>query len=86
MKLTDAYRKVKDLPENKKLFLVECLDFGEFWGFAFCDRCPTEENPVGGIGFDTVDKATGQISYFYPTDNLKLFDKAVGVSIEALMD
>lgn len=82
--LINAYKKVKALRENRKLILIDCLDFGDFWGFAFCDVMPTESNPVGGVGFDTVDKTTGKIGFFVPTSNLELFDKATVIPLSKL--
>lgn len=70
MNVKEACEKLKTLPG--RVHLLECLDFEDFWAFLFVDRKAAEDDMVGGA-YDTVNKTTGEISVFNPTDNLAAF-------------
>jgi len=77
--LHEAYFKAKKNREKKGFtLLTECRDYGDFWSFYF--RPPTH-NP-DGIADITVNKNTGEISYFNPIMDLDLFEKATPIPIE----
>jgi hypothetical protein len=82
MTVKDAYERVKELPDNN--FLIECLDFGDFWGFWFnfkpCD--PGDTGVMLSCGFDTVNKQTGEISHLTPAMNHERFENAKSVPVE----
>jgi len=51
--LIEAYKKVKEIPNNN--ILISCLDFGDFWGFMFCEK------PLPAYSFFPVtDRNTGK--------------------------
>ena len=50
---------------------TEALDLGEFWAFTF-----GEKDKLRGGGYIAVDKKSGAVSIFLPTENLALFRKA----------
>lgn len=77
-----AYKKLKKLPN--KNFLVECSDFGKFYGFVFSKHKPSPDEPFGSA-YDCIDKETGEHFPFSPFDDFDLFDKAIPVSIEELI-
>ena len=78
MKVKDAYNIIK-AKNNSDKELVECLEFDGFFAFAFAEKSKINET-VGG-GYDTVDKKSGQISVFNPTENLELFISAKKIPV-----
>lgn len=68
-----AYAKVKQLSDRN--YLIECCDFGEFWGFIFTKDKPNGE-PFGG-SYDCVHKTTGELFGFNPPDDFEVFDNGV---------
>ena len=78
MNIKDAYEIIKKYNKGKRL--VECLEFDDFYAFAFCER---DDNLLGG-GYDTVDKMTGKISFFNPTENLNDLFRAKLISVDIL--
>lgn len=86
MTLHEAYLKAKDDAKDYGLTLLSsCLDYGDFWGFAFM---PPTYDPndrltrVSGGGDITVDKKTGATGEFVPVMDLDLFDKTVPIPID----
>ena len=78
--LHEAYLKAKSDAEKDGLTrLSSCRDYGEFWGFHFIH--PTEKM---GDGFadTTINKKTGDLSYFSPPMDFDLWDKAIPIPIE----
>lgn len=78
----EAYYTVKEALPNRN-YLIECLDFGEFYGFAFSEE-KLPQNEMFGSGYDCIDKNTGEIFSFVPTQNLKLFRKAKTINLSNL--
>ena len=77
--LHEAYLKAKNDGEKSGLTrLVDCRDYGEFWGFCFV--FPTKK--LDGIGDITINKKTGEKSYFIPPMDFDLFEKSIPISIE----
>ena len=81
MMVQDAYKKVKQLPG--KNVLIECLDFGNVWGFAFAETSADED--FGGA-YDLVDKNTGELSMFNPPDDFERYNSAKIIPIEQFND
>ena len=77
MTVQDAYKKVKQLPG--KMVLIECLDFGDAWGFAFAETYSEED--FGGA-YDLVDKNSGELSMFNPPDDFERYESAKSISID----
>jgi len=82
--LHEAYLKARKEREKKgHTRLNFCRDYGTFWGFLFVP--PLDENllkDLNGLVDVTVNKNTGEISYFNPIMDLDLFEKATPVPIE----
>jgi hypothetical protein len=80
--LQEAYLKAKSDAELEKrglTHLLECRDYGDFWGFYFVH--PTKEMGYGMCDI-TVNKKNGEIGYFNPLMDLDLWDKAIPIPIE----
>jgi hypothetical protein len=73
-----AYDKIKRM--SKRNHLVECCDFGKFWGFIFTEEDP--KNEPFASGYDCVDKTTGEVFTFNPPDDFAVFDSGVMISVE----
>ena len=56
----NAQEIVKKIPDRN--FLIECSDFGKFYGFVFADQKPSPDEFFGG-GYDCINKDTGDISH-----------------------
>ena len=80
MKATEALTIInKAFPKRK---VIECLEFSEFFAFGMVEN-GNSEDLVGGA-FDTVDKETGEISFFNPTSDLKAFINAKRIDVTEL--
>jgi hypothetical protein len=86
MTLHEAYLKAKVKAEKMGLpHLVGCTDFGDFWGFRFSSLIYDENDEhtwVGGGGYETVNKQTGEIGNFVPLMDFDLFEKGKPIPIE----
>jgi hypothetical protein len=84
MTLQEAYLKAKsDAEKDGHTRLVECRDYGEFWGFAFVP--PLDDDVLKELngGCDTtVNKKNGKIGYFIPPMDLDLARKSIPIPIE----
>lgn len=72
MKASEAYSIV-----DKGRPLLECSDFGDFYGFVF----GKEGEPIG-TGYTCVDKKTGRVFGFAPFDDFDLFRKSVQIPLK----
>lgn len=79
MKVKEAYKIIKPKYADKKL--LECLEFNNFFAFLFAEN---DEETVGG-GYDTVDKRTGNVSTFNPTEDFDSFFKAKQIPTQNLI-
>ena len=68
---------IKAQAESNGKECIEALDMGSFWAFAF-----GEKDELCGGGYVTVDKTTGDVSTFLPTENLALFRKAKPIKVQ----
>ena len=80
MNVIEAYKIAKQLPDRN--YLIECTDFGEFFGFVFLSEPPSEDG-FSGV-YDAVNKATGEVFLFNPPDDFEIFDKGIQISIESI--
>jgi len=82
--LHEAYLKAKNEEAKDGLTrLSSCRDYGTFWGFLFVP--PIDENllkDLNGLVDITINKKTGEISYFNPIMDFDLFEKATLIPIE----
>lgn len=79
MKVQDAYKSVEKLkPECK---LLECLEFDDFYAFFMVPKSYTEDDIAGA--YDTVNKKTGLLGTFNPTENLDLYMSGKVVEFDA---
>lgn len=62
--------------------IVECLDFNDFYAFAMVDKGKENDDIAGG--YDTVNKKTGGISVFNPTDDLEAYLSAKTIDISTI--
>jgi hypothetical protein len=84
MTLKEAYQKVKGLEDRN--YLIDCLDMGKQWGFAFLSEPLPPGERIGGLGLDVVNKQTGEVSFFYPTEDLGLLRKSKKIPIKTLVN
>lgn len=73
----EAYKIIRKKQPHKQL--RECVDFGEFYAFSFSDK----EGDLGGA-YETVNKESGEISFFNPISNLKLLKVAKQVDVNTI--
>jgi hypothetical protein len=73
-----AYKQIKELPNRNHL--VECCDFGGFWGFIFTEKDPGGE--AFASRYDCVNKVTGEVFNFNPPDDFELFSKGVMLPVD----
>lgn len=83
MDVKDAYKTIKELPDRN--FLVECSDFGGFFGFVFAPEEIKAGDMYGGM-YDCVEKETGRVFTFSPFDDFDLFDSGVQLPLETFAD
>lgn len=69
MKVQDAYELVKKLKPDCRL--LECLEFEDFFAFFMVPRSYIDEGVVGA--YDTVNKKSGLLGSFNPTENLSVY-------------
>lgn len=79
MTAKEAYNIV--IEKRKGMYLLECLDFGTFFGFLFCDHKPEDGDFFGGGHYDTVNKSDGTVSEFFPLNDLDTFENAEKVEL-----
>jgi hypothetical protein len=84
MTLHDAYLKAKSKEEKSgRTRLVDCRDYGEFWGFGFLPSVDESQlKELNGFADITVNKKTGDIRYFNPAMDFDLFEKATPIPVE----
>jgi hypothetical protein len=73
-----AHDKIKRLPNRN--YLVECCDFGKFWGFIFTEEDPKDES--FGSGYDCVNKTTGEVFTFNPPDDFEVFTNGIMIPVD----
>lgn len=88
MTIRKAFEAVKSkfYIDEGELYLVSCLDFGDFWGFGF-SLVPREKCGVC-YGYDIVLKADGKISVFNPwndKDGINLMNNAIKIPIDEVL-
>lgn len=79
MNVKDAYKTIKKLPERN--FLLECSDFGDFFGFVFSPMEIKDGDMYGGM-YDCVEKKTGRVFAFSPFDDFDVFDNGIQLPLE----
>ena len=79
MTAKEAYAIIRR--ENSDKVLMSCLEFKDFYGFCLVPKGMEENEQLGGVGLDTVNKTTGEIGYFYPTQDLKAFREAKRIDL-----
>jgi len=79
--LHEAYLKAKTEEAKDGLTrLIDCCDYGDFWGFSFVPHIKKEG--ANGGAYITINKKTGEIRYFNPIMDFDLFKKAIRIPIE----
>ncbi len=88
MTIKEAFEAVKSelYSDESELYLVSCLDFGDFWGFGF-SGVPLEK---GGLccAYDIVFKANGRISVinpWYEENGVELMNNAIKIPIDEVV-
>ena len=76
MTANEAFKKVKESSKE----LIECCDFGEFYGFIF-----GSSGESIGTAYICVNKNTGEVFSFSPFDDFELFDKGVQISVQDVL-
>jgi len=80
MNITEAYRKVKKLPNRN--VLLECLDLGDRWAFLFNDEPLVVDDCLIGGCYDAINKTTGKLTDIpVNSETFKLLSTAVPVDI-----
>ena len=83
MTVTEAIKIIQQ--ENPKHKVLECLEFSTFYAFGLVPPgYDTDQHDAYGGAYDTVDKATGKVSVFMPTDNLEAYRQAKTIDIRNL--
>jgi hypothetical protein len=84
MTLQEAYIKAKMSAKwHESAYLVDCVDFGDLWGFAFSPYAP--DVPAGGGDFTMVNKKTEEIGSYRPQDDYcELLNKAKSIPLKRL--
>jgi len=84
MTLHEAYLKAKSKEgKSGRTRLVDCRDYGEFWGFGFVPQIDASLlKELNGSADITVNKKTGELSYFNPIMDFDLFERSIPISIE----
>jgi hypothetical protein len=77
MTVQEAYANIKS--NNPDKIVVECLEFDDFYAFALKDK-GTENEDAGG-GYDTINKATGNMGTFIPVQDFDAFFAAKQIDI-----
>jgi hypothetical protein len=79
--LHEAYLKAKSEGAKDGLTrLSSCRDYGEFWGFNFVE--PIQKEWDSGFADTTINKKTGELSYFNPIMDFDLWDNAIPIPID----
>ena len=82
MRVQDAYALVEKLkPECK---LLECLEFDDFYAFFMVPRSYLDDGVAGS--YYTVNKKTGLLGMFNPTENLSLYMSGEVIEVEAVIN
>ena len=68
--------------ENPGMVAVGCLEFADFYAFALTEK-GRENEPIGG-GYDTVNKVSGALGGFTPTQDFDAFFAAKEIPIGTL--
>ena len=58
--------------------VIECCDFGDFYGFAF------GESGNVGSAYTCVRKSNGEVFAFMPYEDFELFDKGIKIPLSEL--
>ena len=82
MTVQEAYEIVKD--KYQGMVAVDCLEFPDFYAFGLTEK-GREDEPVGG-GYVTVNKQSGVLGGFSPTQDFDAFFAAKPIDAEALRD
>lgn len=72
MDIIEAYEKLKG--KEGRNYLIEAVDFGEFFGFLFSEEKVNDDYVVSA--YDCVNKSDGSVFVFNPITNLKLLTTA----------
>ncbi len=59
---------------------IECLEFKDFYAFFMVPKTYNEQDVAGA--YDTVNKNTGLLATFHPTENLDLYMSAKVIELE----
>jgi len=84
MTLQEAYIVAKMSDKGyEDAYLLDCMDFKDSWGFIFSPYPP--DTAVGGFGYTTVNKETGEIGDYAPfTHGFDLWKKSKSVPLKSL--
>jgi len=82
--LQEAYIKAKMSAKwCESAYLLDCVDFGDLWGFVFSPYAPGVS--AGGGGFTTVNKKTEEIGLYVPHEDFcELLAKAKNIPLKQL--
>ena len=80
MTAKEAYEIIKK--ENPGMVTIECLEFLDFYAFALTEK-GREDEQIGG-GYFTVNKTSGEIGAFNPTEDFDAFFAAKSIDIDTL--
>lgn len=80
MTVQKAYEIVKQI--NPRMVAVECLEFPDFYAFALVEK--EFEKELSGGGYNTVNKITGEVGVFNPTQDFESFFEAKSINIDTL--
>lgn len=69
LSVQDAYSVIEKIKPDCKL--LECLEFEDFYAYFMVPKTYNGDGVAGA--YDTVNKKTGLVSSFVPTENLKLY-------------
>lgn len=80
MTVREAYQLVIETHPGK--VAVVCLDFPDFYAFGLKEQ-RKEKEPIGG-GYTTVNKLSGELGGFVPTEDFEAFFAAKRIDIKTL--
>lgn len=80
MTAKEAYVIIKK--ENPGMVTIECLEFLDFYAFGLTEK-GKEDEQIGG-GYITVNKTSGEIGGFNPTEDFDAFFAAKPIDIDTL--
>lgn len=80
MTAKEAYGIIKK--EYPGMVAIECLEFKSFYAFGLTEE--GKENEQIGGGYTTVNKTSGKIGAFNPTEDFEAFLRADPIDVDAL--